>query len=68
MLPLCDPRMAPANVRAAAAEIGTGQVITSETPALDVFRDHYIAEPRPGEVGFYERGKGLQASIVLDRK
>jgi len=68
VLPLCDPQMAPANLRAAAAEISTGQVITSEAPALDVFRNHYIAEYKSGEVGFYERGKGLQASISLHEK
>ncbi len=53
---------------AVAVELSTGQMITSDTPALDVFGAHYVAEVRPGEVGLYERGKGLQASVVLDKK
>lgn len=63
-----DPQTEPVNPRAAAAEISTGQVIISESPALDVFHNNYIAEPSPGEVGFYERGKGLQATIALHQK
>jgi WD40 repeat protein len=53
---------------AAAVELATGQMITSDTPALDVFGSHYVAEVRPGEVGLYERGKGLQATVVLHKK
>ncbi len=49
-------------------EFATGQVIISETPALDVFGNHYVAEVRNGEVGLYERGKGLQASVRLDER
>jgi len=63
-----DPQAVPVGQRAAAAEIATGQVIITETPALDVFHDHYVAEPHPGEVGLYERGKGLQATIALHQK
>jgi hypothetical protein len=53
---------------AAAVELATGQMIVSDTPALDVFANHYIAEVRPGDVGLYERGKGLQSSVVLHKK
>ena len=53
---------------AAAVELATGQMITTNTPAIDVFGTHYVAEPNPGEVGLYERGKGLQAKIVLAKK
>jgi len=54
--------------RAAAAEIDTGNVIISDTPALDVFGGFYVAEPSPGVVGLYERGKGLQSSVALYRR
>ena len=50
---------------AAAFEFTTGQVIISETPALDVFGRYYVAEPNSGEVGLYERAKGLQEKISL---
>ncbi len=56
------------NPRAAAVEIATGEVIISETRALDVFGRYYVAEPSPGVVGLYERGKGLQATIPLHSK
>ncbi len=62
------PQPGPANQRAAAVEIATGEVIISETPALDVFGRYYVAEPSPGVVGLYERGKGLQATIPLHQK
>jgi hypothetical protein len=48
---------------AVAVEISTGQVITSETPALDVLGRYYVAELTNGEIGLYERGKGLQAAV-----
>jgi len=54
--------------RSAAVELTTGQAINSGTSMLDVFGNHYIAEVRPGEIGIYERGKGLQASIALRKK
>ena len=62
------PNVAPINHRAAAVEIATGQVIISETPALDVYGRSYLAESSPGVVGLYERGKGLQATIDLHKK
>jgi len=54
--------------RAAAMELSSGDVIISETPALDVLGRYYVAEPSPGTVGLYERGKGLQATVVLHEK
>ncbi len=52
--------------RAAAVEFGTGQVIVSNaSAALDVFRNHYVAELADGKLGLYERGKGLQAKVNL---
>lgn len=54
--------------RAAAAELHTGELIDSQTPALDVLGRYYVAEPRPGWVGLYERGKGLQATVDLHKK
>jgi hypothetical protein len=51
--------------RAAAVEFSTGQVIVSETFALDVHGRYHVAEPNNGEVGLYERGKGLQEKISL---
>ena len=47
---------------AAALEIGTGQITASENAPLDVFGNYSVAEVGPGLWGFYERGKGLQAT------
>ncbi len=54
--------------RTAAAELDTGELIVSETPALDVLGRYYVAEPRRGRAGLYELGKGLQATIDLHKK
>ena len=51
--------------RAAAVELSTGQVIISETPALDVVGRFYVAEKEKGDVGLYGIGRGLKASSVL---
>ncbi len=54
---------------ACAAEYATGQVIISEkSPALDVLGRYYVSELATSEVGLYERGKGLQASVALGTK
>jgi WD40 repeat protein len=50
---------------ACAVEYTTGQMIVSETPALDVLGRYYVAEKAIGEVGLYERGKGLQTTVSL---
>jgi hypothetical protein len=50
---------------AVAVEMSTGQVIESQTPALDVLGRYYVAELPNGEIGLYERGKGLQAAVSL---
>jgi len=42
-------------------------VIVSNTPALDVFGHFYVAQPAEDEVGLYEIGKGLQATVVLQK-
>jgi hypothetical protein len=55
---------APMN-RAAAVELSTGLVIIGNTPQLDVFKPFYVAKPNPSEVGLYEIGKGLRASVSL---
>jgi WD40 repeat protein len=52
--------------RAAAVEFGTGKVIVSNAPALDVLGNYYAAERINGEVGLYERGKGIQAAVKLE--
>jgi len=54
--------------RTAATDLRTGEVIVIETPALDVLGRFYVAEPRRGWVGLYERRKGLQATIDLHKK
>jgi hypothetical protein len=54
--------------RTAAAELHTGELIVSETPALDVLGRYYVVEPSRGCVGLFERGKGLQAKIDLHKK
>jgi hypothetical protein len=56
------------NAPTSAVELSTGQVIVSRTPAIDVLGRYYVAEPSPGTVGLYERGKGLQATIALYEK
>ncbi len=53
--------------RTAAVEFATGKVIISNAPALDVFGNYYAAERINGEVGLYERGKGIQATVKLER-
>jgi hypothetical protein len=54
--------------RTAASELHTGELIVSETPALDVLGRYYVAEPSRGCVGLYERGKGLRATFDLHKK
>jgi hypothetical protein len=54
--------------RAAAAQLNTELVIISNTPALDVLGRFYVAESAEREVGLYEMGKGLQATVVLHKK
>jgi len=49
--------------RAAAVELKTGRVIISETPVLDVLGSLYIAELTNGDLGLYEIGKGLKATV-----
>jgi hypothetical protein len=56
------------STRSAVAELSTGLVIISDG-ALDVFGRNYVAERVIGkEVGLYEIGKGLQASVALHQK
>jgi hypothetical protein len=56
----------PNATRTAAVEFSTGQVIVSDSPGLDVFGNHYVVERANGELGLYERGKGLQSTVKLD--
>jgi WD40 repeat protein len=51
--------------RSAAVEFRTGQVIITNSYTLDAFGTYYVAERPNGELGLYERGKGLQASVNL---
>jgi hypothetical protein len=57
-----------AATRVAAVELSTGEVIISDTPLMDVFGRYYVAGPSGGEIGLYERGKGLQATVALHAK
>jgi len=50
---------------AAAVDLATGEMIITNTPVIDVFGSRYVTEVRPGVVGLHERGRGLQASVVL---
>lgn len=50
---------------ACAVELSSGQVIVSDTPALDILGQYYVAERPNGDLGLYERGKGLKASVSL---
>ncbi len=55
----------PQSTRSLLAEISTGKVILSDG-ALDVLGRYYVAEVIIGkEVGLYEIGNGLQASVVI---
>jgi hypothetical protein len=49
---------------AAALEYRTGQMITTQTPVLDVLGKHYVAERANGELGLYERGKPAPVATV----
>jgi hypothetical protein len=51
--------------RAAAVEFETGQVIISETPALDVFEGWVVGQRPNGDVELYSRSKGIQATVAL---
>jgi WD40 repeat protein len=51
--------------QAAALEFRTGQVLMCDAPALDVIGQYYAAERLDGELGLYERGKGLQATVRI---
>jgi len=55
----------PQGRRATALDLSTGDVIISQSPLFDVLGDFYVAEPFPGEVWLYKRGKGLQAKVAL---
>ena len=57
--PLADPGMG-------ALELETGQAILTKNPPLDVYGNYYVAERTDGELGLYERGKGLQAAVKID--
>lgn len=50
---------------AGAIDVHNGQAIVSETSPLDVFGSHYVMAQPNGDVGLYERGKGLQATASL---
>ena len=55
--------------RAAAVQFRSGdEIIINNQLALDVFGQYYVAEPNPGEVGLYERGKGIQVAVILHKK
>jgi hypothetical protein len=54
--------------RAAAVEFAAGRVLVSRTSALDVFGTHVVAERRAGEIGLFDRGKGLQATVAIAGK
>ena len=57
------------STRAAAMQFKSGdEIIINNQLALDVFGQYYVAEPNPGEVGLYERGKGIQVAVVLHPK
>jgi hypothetical protein len=49
----------------AAVELDSGDVLTVDTHIVDVFGRFYVAQRLDGAVGLYERGKGLQATVVL---
>jgi hypothetical protein len=51
--------------RAAAVELATGRTIISETPALDVYDDLYVAELANGDLGLYRIGNGLRGRIGI---
>jgi hypothetical protein len=55
----------PNDKRSCAVELSTGFAITSETPALDVYGNHYVAERRNRELGLYVIGQGLEAAVSL---
>jgi hypothetical protein len=54
--------------RAAAVEFAAGRVFVSKSSALDVFGTHLVAERRAGEIGLFDRSKGLQTAVVIAGK
>jgi len=57
------------STQAAAVQFKSGnEIIINNQLALDVFGQYYVAEPNPGEVGLYERGKGIQIAVLLHPK
>jgi hypothetical protein len=51
--------------RSSAVEFRTGQVIMTDAEALDVFGNKFIIELPDGQLGLYERGKGVQATVAI---
>lgn len=51
--------------RSTAVELNTGHIIESKQSLIDVFGPYYVTQPNTGELGLYERGKGLQATVSL---
>jgi WD40 repeat protein len=54
--------------RTAAVEVSTGMVIISNTLALDVLGHYYVAQSAEQEMGLYEIGKGLKATVSFHNK
>jgi hypothetical protein len=48
-----------------ALDFSTKETINSSQPAFDVLGPYYVAQPNLGEVGLYERGKGIKATVKL---
>lgn len=51
--------------RAAAIDLKTGKAIISETPVLDVLGALYVVELTNGDLGLYEAGKGIKATVRI---
>jgi hypothetical protein len=51
--------------RAAAIEFSTGQVIISETPALDVFGDYVVGARPDGDVELFSQATGRKTTVSL---
>ncbi len=48
-----------------AIDVSSGQAIASPVPVQDVFGPYYAGEQPNGDIGLYQRGKGLQATVSL---
>ena len=61
-------KSAKTRIETSAVELSTGRMIGAGLHAVDIFGNRYVEDLRPGEIGLWERGKGLLGSVVVREK